>query len=82
MNLCFELNTIMPMKIVVLGATSPSGKSLVQQALQRGHQVTVLVRNPDKVGASHENLKVKFNFKVLVLSLVRYAMLWIPLIYT
>ncbi|XP_060073089.1 flavin reductase (NADPH)-like isoform X2 [Ylistrum balloti] len=38
------------MKIVVLGATGPTGLQLVQEALERGHEVTALVRNPEKLG--------------------------------
>ncbi|XP_021372134.1 flavin reductase (NADPH)-like [Mizuhopecten yessoensis] len=37
------------MKIAVLGATGPSGLQLVQESLERGHEVTALVRNPDKL---------------------------------
>ncbi|KAK3086117.1 hypothetical protein FSP39_013794 [Pinctada imbricata] len=46
------------MKIVVFGATGPSGLTLVQQALDRGMGVTALVRNPDRLSITHENLKV------------------------
>ncbi|XP_053727058.1 uncharacterized protein LOC128762667 [Synchiropus splendidus] len=46
------------MKIVVLGATGQTGQYLVNQALQQGHQVTAVVRNPDKMSVSHENLTV------------------------
>jgi len=38
------------MKILVIGATGPTGTEIVKQALERGHQVTVAVRRPD--GAS------------------------------
>ncbi|KAK3086592.1 hypothetical protein FSP39_020778 [Pinctada imbricata] len=47
------------MKIVVFGATGPSGLNLVQQALDRGMGVTALVRNPDRLTITHENLKVE-----------------------
>ena len=40
------------MKIAVLGATGPSGLQVVEEALERGHEVTALVRNPDKLTAS------------------------------
>ncbi|KAM9811216.1 flavin reductase (NADPH)-like [Neosynchiropus ocellatus] len=46
------------MKIAVLGATGQTGQYLVNQALQQGHQVTAVVRNPDKMNVCHENLKV------------------------
>ena len=35
------------MKILVFGATGPSGQQLVQQALSQGHEVTAFARNPD-----------------------------------
>jgi putative NADH-flavin reductase len=37
------------MKIAVLGATGGTGKEVVKQALAKGHQVTALCRNPDKL---------------------------------
>lgn len=48
------------MKIVVLGATGQTGQHLVNQALQQGHSVTAVVRNPGKMTVSHDNLKVTF----------------------
>lgn len=46
------------MKIAVLGATGQTGQYLVQQALQQGHSVTAVVRNPAKLTVQHDNLKV------------------------
>ncbi|KAK7934349.1 hypothetical protein WMY93_005245 [Mugilogobius chulae] len=46
------------MKIAVLGATGQTGQYLVQQALQEGHCVTAVVRNPAKLTVHHDNLKV------------------------
>ena len=37
------------MKLLILGATGPTGQNLVSQAFDAGHQVTVLVRNPRKL---------------------------------
>jgi uncharacterized protein YbjT (DUF2867 family) len=37
-----------PTKILVLGATGATGRSIVTQALARGHDVAALVRSPDK----------------------------------
>lgn len=37
------------MKLLVVGATGPQGKELVQQAIAAGHQVTALARRPDAV---------------------------------
>lgn len=47
------------MKIAVLGATGQTGQFLVNQALQQGHTVTAVVRNPAKLTIHHDNLKVK-----------------------
>lgn len=35
-------------KILVLGATGPTGRHIVTQAVQRGYDVTALVRSPEK----------------------------------
>lgn len=39
-----------PAKILVLGATGGTGRQIIEQALARGHQVTALVRSPEKAG--------------------------------
>jgi biliverdin reductase/flavin reductase len=44
------------MKFAVFGATGQTGMHLVKQALDDGHQVTALVRNPDKMTVKNENL--------------------------
>ena len=44
--------------IVVYGATGEVGTHVVQEALDRGHRVTAVSRNPDKVTLQHDNLKV------------------------
>lgn len=46
------------MKLAILGATGPSGVQLVKEALERGHDVTAIVRNPDKLTEKHDKLKV------------------------
>ena len=46
------------MQLLILGATGPTGQQLVKQALERSHQVTVLVRDPAKLSVSHENLTI------------------------
>ncbi|XP_037338065.2 uncharacterized protein LOC119224801 isoform X1 [Pungitius pungitius] len=46
------------MKIVILGATGQTGQYLVNQALQQGHAVTAVARNPGKLAVHHEKLKV------------------------
>lgn len=48
------------MKIAIIGATGFVGKSLTAEALERGHEVTALARNPDVLEIAHEQLhKVK-----------------------
>lgn len=37
------------MKIAVLGATGRTGRPLVSELVRRGHEVSVLVRNPDRL---------------------------------
>ncbi|XP_072049027.1 flavin reductase (NADPH)-like isoform X2 [Amphiura filiformis] len=46
------------MKLVILGATGPTGQCLVTQALDAGHEVTAVVRNTDKMTTTHDKLKV------------------------
>ncbi|XP_054895388.1 flavin reductase (NADPH)-like [Poeciliopsis prolifica] len=46
------------MKIALLGATGQTGQFLVKQALEQGHTVTAIVRNPAKLTVHHDNLKV------------------------
>lgn len=47
------------MKIVIFGASGPTGIHLVQQALEQGHRVTAMIRNPEKFQISHPNLQVQ-----------------------
>jgi putative NADH-flavin reductase len=47
------------MKLVLIGASGFVGSHLLREALQRGHQVTAVVRHPEKVTATHPNLTVK-----------------------
>jgi len=46
------------MKLLIFGATGATGRQLVEQALQQGHEVTAFVRNPAKMTMQHEKLKV------------------------
>lgn len=46
------------MRVIVFGATGGTGREIVKQALERGHDVTAFVRNPAKLGFSHERLAV------------------------
>lgn len=46
------------MNIVILGATGFSGSAVLDEALRRGHRVTVLVRDRRRWHRSHDNLRV------------------------
>lgn len=46
------------MKIAVLGATGRTGRPLVEELLRRGHEVSVLVRSPAKLGDLAGRLRV------------------------
>jgi putative NADH-flavin reductase len=46
------------MKLVVIGATGRTGREIVQQALARGHHVTVFVRSPENITLKNERLTV------------------------
>lgn len=45
------------MKVVVFGGTGRTGSQVVQQALQRGWEVTALVRNPSALSVKHAQLR-------------------------
>ncbi|MEV7864936.1 NAD(P)-binding oxidoreductase [Streptomyces sp. NPDC088124] len=44
------------MKLLILGATGPTGRHVVESALRAGDQVTALVRNPAALGELAERL--------------------------
>lgn len=46
------------MKIAVIGATGRSGRLLVAELLRRGHTVTVLVRDPAKLGDLAQQVQI------------------------
>ena len=46
------------MRLAVIGATQGIGLELVRMALQTGHEVTALVRNPAKLTLAHPGLRV------------------------
>jgi len=46
------------LRILIIGATGGTGRQLVRQALERGHQVTAFVRKPKKLKIEHPNLRV------------------------
>ena len=45
-------------KLLVLGATGGTGRQVVTQALDAGHDVTVLARDRSKVNIQHDRLRV------------------------
>jgi len=42
------------MKITIFGATGGTGKELVKQAIERGHEINALVRDPQKLSVSDQ----------------------------
>jgi putative NADH-flavin reductase len=46
------------LKILVFGATGPTGRQVVTQALSRGHSVTAFVRNPQALSIDDKRLRV------------------------
>ncbi len=46
------------MKLLIIGGTGGTGQELIKQALEQGHHLTALVRNPEKVIITHPNLRV------------------------
>jgi putative NADH-flavin reductase len=46
------------MKLLILGATGKTGSELVKQALERGFEVTALVRSPHKIKIEDDRLTV------------------------
>ncbi len=46
------------LSVLVIGATGGTGRELVRQALEQGHQVTAFVRKPKKLKVEHPNLRV------------------------
>jgi putative NADH-flavin reductase len=46
------------MKLLIIGGTGGTGRELIKQALDSGHQLTALIRNPNKLRIVHPNLKV------------------------
>jgi putative NADH-flavin reductase len=44
------------MKIALIGGSGTVGQRIMREALSRGHQVTVIVRNPSQITERHEKL--------------------------
>lgn len=46
------------MKLTVFGSTGGTGREIVRQALEQGHEVTAFARTPEKLTQTHERLHV------------------------
>lgn len=46
------------MKLTIFGSTGGTGRQIVVQALEQGHDVTAFARNPEKLDHMHEKLQV------------------------
>ena len=44
------------MKLIIFGSTGGTGRQVVGQALEQGHDVTAFVRSPEKLDQKHEKL--------------------------
>ena len=50
--------TAPPSRLLVVGATGGTGRQIVAQALERGHEVTALARDPARLRINHPRLTV------------------------
>lgn len=46
------------MKIALIGANGTVGQRILQEALNRGHEVAAIVRDHSSIGQTHKNLTV------------------------
>ncbi len=46
------------MKLIIFGSTGGTGRQIVTQALEQGHDVTAFARSPEKFDQKHEKLQV------------------------
>ncbi len=46
------------MQIVIFGASGRTGRHLIEQALEQGHEVTAFARTLSKIQTKHKNLRV------------------------
>lgn len=46
------------MKLLIIGPTGGTGRELVKQALEQGHEISAFARSPEKLGIAHHNLRV------------------------
>jgi biliverdin reductase / flavin reductase len=52
------VNQLIIMRLVIFGATGGTGRELLLQALDKGHQVTAIVRRPEAIPFNHAQLEV------------------------
>ncbi|MCC3415083.1 MAG: NAD(P)H-binding protein [Microcoleus sp. PH2017_29_MFU_D_A] len=46
------------MKLIMFGPTGTIGSRILNEALQRGHTLTAITRDPSRFSVSHKNLTV------------------------
>ena len=46
------------MKLLIIGGTGGTGMELIKQALESGHNVSALIRNPKNLKIEHPNLRI------------------------
>lgn len=46
------------MRLVIFGPTGGTGRRLVERAIAEGHEVTAFVRNPSRMSARHQRLRI------------------------
>ena len=47
------------MKVAIIGASGFIGSAILKEALERGHTITAIVRNPEKITIKHPLLTIK-----------------------
>lgn len=51
------LNSVFGMHLTILAASGRTGLALTRKALERGHTVTAIARDPQKIGLDHPDLR-------------------------
>jgi uncharacterized protein len=51
------LNSVLGMELTIIAASGRTGLALTRQALERGHTVTAIARNPSRITLDHPNLR-------------------------
>ena len=51
------LNSVLSMELTILAASGRTGLALTRQALERGHTVTAIARDPSRITVDHPNLR-------------------------